>query len=416
MFKGITKFIKSMVSLIIIIGALIFINSYTESITQYEVFIFYTIPFTAFIGFIVFICTVTIILDLLLSIFLPENFIEDAPNESSNSIAALKDKNYASLTLPKAPESDKDFIVIGTIISLFLFGIILVIMNIIRTSLEWLKIITEEFFRTQMNLWYILIIIITVFTQIPYYNLMIKKLKTRERAQQQELFDTWLDEKNKDYNIIEQAKSINQISNPNEYLLQMIRQYYKENYEISIKFVLVITLFFAVLLGIFFYYSGYSILFEIKLFTLAFIGFFLSMALFVKLINKINGTIPGDNKRMIEASLRNDLDRLIEEVQEYEQSDIKNKHPNQRKNSHNMTLFWYFRARLMMIAGKYEEAKIILEALYKKYSEKYILHGEVANLLAQCCRSLINQSEAEQYEIEYRKIFNDLTIKEGVQS
>ena len=120
----------------------------------------------------------------------------------------------------------------------------------------------------------------------------------------------------------------------------------------------------------------------------------------------------GVNRRMVEALLKNKLYQLIDEVHEYEESSIKNKHDTD-SSDHDMTLFWYFKERLIMMVGKYDEAEIILKALYKKYPEKYLLHGEIANLLAQCRRNQGSQSEADQYENESKQIFTNFELQKS---
>lgn len=387
------------------------------SLSSVESIVIFNFSIISFLEFAYFTLIVSIILEFLFSSFLPKNFIKSGDIELTKDLMwALKEKEYSTLSLPRAPITDKDFLELGVFLSLMIFGITFEVINVIQTLLGKFQLNLSQYFNSS-NSSYIVIVVITLITQIPYYNYMIKKLKTRERAQKQKLFDVWLDEQNKIYDLFEERNNIKEISDPNSYLLQMIEQFYKVKKDFSMRKVFIASIICAVLFDGLMLFAGRSAIEWILIYTVIMIGIFLFIAMGMKLINKTGDIIPvkmrtGVNRRMVEALLKNKLYQLIDEVHEYEESSIKNKHDTD-SSDHDMTLFWYFKVRLLMMVGKYDEAEIILKALYKKYPEKYLLHGEIANLLAQCRRNQGSQSEADQYENESKQIFTNFELQKS---
>jgi hypothetical protein len=113
---------------------------------------------------------------------------------------------------------------------------------------------------------------------------------------------------------------------------------------------------------------------------------------------------------MVDSILSHDLEQLIKEVERYEEITIKNNR-DANDNVRDTTLFWYFKARLLMIGGYYADASLILQALYKKFPPKYIFHGEVAYLLSQSYNNLNRHFKADSLLSEAKLVFSSFNIK-----
>ena len=252
------------------------------SLSSVESIVIFNFSIISFLEFAYFTLIVSIILEFLFSSFLPKNFIKSGDIELTKDLMwALKEKEYSTLSLPRAPITDKDFLELGVFLSLMIFGITFEVINVIQTLLGKFQLNLSQYFNSS-NSSYIVIVVITLITQIPYYNYMIKKLKTRERAQKQKLFDVWLDEQNKIYDLFEERNNIKEISDPNSYLLQMIEQFYKVKKDFSMRKVFIASIICEVLFDGLMLFAGRCAIEWILIYTVFMIGIFLFIAMGMK--------------------------------------------------------------------------------------------------------------------------------------
>ena len=356
-----------------------------------------------------------IVFDIFLTSFLPENFINSHSIDSSNSsFQNFKSDYYSKLTIPTTPLSDRRFSEGIFLVALIIFGISILFVNILRSALIFFNIYPLQLFFS-IDTYMVLFILFLIIFEFFSLRSMIIQLRTRNRQQILLLLDQWFDEQNQFYLTLKESSHLETIPDPCPYFEDLLIQYYKVKNDFSLKKVFLGSLIFSLVFDIIFILARTSLINIIGI-SATFIIMFLFMGIIAKLANKVDNSFSlkyhtGGYTVMIDSFLQSNFHLLVNEVRKFEFWSIKNENANRSSsNARNDSLFWYFKSRLFMISGNYYDGSVILLALYKKFSSKYLFHAEIAYLLSQCYQHLGKDYDSQSYLSEALKLFQIFSV------
>lgn len=402
------NFISAGISIIIIVVLIHFVKSSTS---EFSIEIFY-ISFNLFWDFFEFCAIFLIFLYYIVFFFIPDNFINSSSSSLvDTSLIRLKERSYSHLSLPSVPSSDKDFISINIAYSLSITFLTVIGINIIRSFLVAWYFFTDQYFYNHIDSLYLIYAFFICIFEILLFYYFIHSLLTRNRTRSQHEFNLFLAEKNKIYKDFENGQDLQPVSNPAEYLVSILTQYYNEHGTVSlIDFTKSAFYFSFITTFILFLTNKLTIQYLVLYFLCAFFVIFFSGLLIngSKIILRI---IPvkmrsGVFRGMIDSTLNNDAYSLVSEVENIENNLMDRSTESKIDNN----LFWYFKARVLMMAGYYSDASVILFALFNKLKNTLLLRSEVAFLLAQCYLKLSRSFDANELLTDVRNVFSENNI------
>lgn len=325
----------------------------------------------------------------------------------------MNEDYYKKLRFPRPPVSNGSYIFelifgaffIGIIASIFLF---IIGLNVYAV-LHFFKIIVNL---TEPNI--ILIAIIFNILVISIYSYFaIKWYKRRNVEHEQQVYDSWLEERLEFYTQLKSKMSELQL-NPILYIDQITNQYEHQKGGMA-RFSLILFVFFSLIMFPAFILNPTTNLMEIILIELMiFISIFgvTYLAGFLEPIMNKLFSFQDPYRHMARALKTANINLLIIEVKRFEDSEINIVSGENSKNVFGLSLFWFFKAELFILNGDIFYANQILTNLRKTVQKNLALLGEIDLLLASNYINSDKEDQALELFQEAQKIFTKNKITE----